>query len=87
MEFKNGDKVTCKIKEFHIDDAMIVIENGINYVCQDKVNGGRPRDTKGYEYGWQLTDSFEADGLSDLKKVEDNGYRRLTIEKKQNKNF
>lgn len=47
-------KVTCKIGTMVIEDAILVKEHGIYYLCQNLRTGSAPSDKKGYTSGWSL---------------------------------
>lgn len=68
-KFKHGDKVTCYICETYIDDAVITIENGIPFICQNYKNGSDCNNKQGYNYSWQLEEDFNDCEVSNLKLV------------------
>lgn len=47
-------KITCIIRGTYIDDAMLVKSCDNVYILNNKESGARPRDVKGYIYGYYL---------------------------------
>ena len=53
MNFKHGEKVTCKIEGEYINDARISIDSsGIPFICQNFRDGTRADDKLGYKFSW-----------------------------------
>lgn len=74
MNFKDGDKVTCKICDTQIDDAMISIdEDGETFICHNKAEhaGLTAEDLKGYTYSYMIHRDFTHRNLTDLKLAPD----------------
>mgnify|MGYP000042660694 CR=1 FL=1 len=70
MNFKNGDRVTCKIHVTEIKDARISIDkDGTPFICQNVKCGVYTEDKLGYEYSWRLSKDFTDCFVKDLKLV------------------
>ena len=66
VEFRSGDRVSCTILEKPINDARIFVsDSSTAYICQNELQGNRPRETFGYQFGWEFGIS-ESGVLSDL---------------------
>ena len=53
-KLKSGDKVRCKITDAIIDDAVIEIENGSIFICQNKKEGTKCKNLHGYNCSWRV---------------------------------
>ena len=66
MELKKGMRVTCIIAGTTINDAVIQVECGFYYICQNKRKGGGCEDTKGYKYSWFAGSTVDNIGEHDV---------------------
>ncbi len=75
-KFKDGDRVTCKIKGVYINDAKINVI-GINkfYICHNNYNfdGSKARDKFGYRFSWAFNDA-ETSGVAEVKLLNEKRY-------------
>ena len=68
MNFKNGDRVTCKIHGTEITDARISIDkDGTPFICQNVKSGSPAEDKLGYKYSWIIYRNFTHPYVKDLK--------------------
>jgi len=67
MEFKDGDKISCRIGGIAIKDARITVQDNRFYICQNVRDGNACDDKKGYKYSWQMCMDL---GCYNMKKVE-----------------
>lgn len=70
MEFKTGDRVTCKIEGEEINDAKIYKDLDYCYICQNIKHGVDAPDKLGYKSSWAFYPSNpKRDGITNLTKV------------------
>lgn len=67
MEVKHKDRVTCKINDVKITDAMICVRDTRYFICQNHCDGNYSGDRLGYKYSWQFHP--EEDGNSGVTKL------------------
>ena len=64
QKIKHKDRVTCKIGSIIIDDAVISIENGRVFICQNQKEGAKCRNKFGYNYSWITIEFVENNYVS-----------------------
>lgn len=55
----DGKHVCCILDGIFIEDAIISIENGVVFVCQDIKNGWAARDKKNKKYSWEISNETQ----------------------------
>jgi hypothetical protein len=71
MQFKHGDRVTCKIDGTEITDARISIDpDGFPFICQNQKNGSIAKDLLGYKYSYYPGRDFSNHFVENLKLAE-----------------
>lgn len=53
-----GKEISCIINGIEIKSAKINFQNQSYYICQNKKDGSRCKNTLGYKYSWWISDDI-----------------------------